>query len=592
MLSSIFKEILNGWVQATQEQFNNHPIANKLRRDLKDSVQEILSDRDIEYIVKASPGAGNWASVPWLSILDPRITETTQEGIYPVYLFRADGTGVYLSLGLGTTRLKERFGATQAKIKAKKIAERIYSITPQIKNWAKTDIDLRASTDLGRSYEWGTAGAIFYPAEEIPSTDVLINDLNELLNIYNNLPSDIMDDVDENNMVDNSLDKVSIPKPFLLLAGLSGTGKTRFVREQAQSPETYCPVSVRPDWHEPSDLLGYVSRLSGKPEYVTTKVLDFIISAWRVVTPDADARGAGELDLSVAPYWLCLDEMNLAPVEQYFADYLSVLESRKFRDDGVYECDPLLDSGFLKRLQADGNPQKDLGLQGDDDLWAYFLEYGIAIPPNLIVAGTVNMDETTHGFSRKVIDRAFTFDFGEFFPNDYAQFFEPDIKPVIFTYPQKTQAVKSDLAGTVDSDGGKTIRFLESLNSLLKSTPFELAYRALNEALLQVICFNPQTDAELQAVWDDFLMSKVLPRIDGDEDKLTIKKDNEARNLLTELAVMLENELSEIWAADRKDFFRVYADGTDITGISCRTKAKLVWMSGRLEMNTFTSFWP
>jgi len=594
MLNEIFKEILNNWVQATHEQFANHPIAHKLRNDLKELIQKILSSRDIPYKIKASAGTGNWANVPWLSILDPQITASTQEGIYPVYLFRADGTGFYLSLGFGTTNLIHIFGAVQAKREAVNIANKIHTIVPEIVNWGNAEIDLRASTSLGQSYEWASAGAIFYPANEIPNTDVLITDLNELIDLYGKIPSDFK--VDEgvkvdNFMINNNSDLISLPKPFLLLAGLSGTGKTRFVREQAQSKETYCPVPVRPDWHEPSDLLGYVSRLSGKPEYVSTKVLEFIIRAWKAVAPNADSQGIGELDLNVAPYWLCLDEMNLAPVEQYFADYLSVLESRRFRD-GEYECDALLDSSLLKNLQIEGNPQKDLGLNGSDDLWDYFVEYGIGIPPNLIVAGTVNMDETTHGFSRKVIDRAFTLDFGEFFPNDYMQFFTSKTKTVTFTYPLLTQAKQSDLVNTVDSDGNKTIQFLESVNGLLKSTPFELAYRALNELLLQVVCFNPQSSAELQAVWDDFLMLKVLPRIDGDEDKLTIKKGDEAKNLLKELAVLLQRELGEIWDGERKDFYRVNSDGSVITRIKCRSKTKLAWMSDRLEVNTFTSFWP
>ncbi len=126
----------------------------------------------------------------------------------------------------------------------------------------------------------------------------------------------------------------SLSKPFLLLAGISGTGKTRFVREQAktskQFAETYCLTSVRPDWHEPSDLLGYISRLNGPAEYITTDVLQFIAKAWRaiadsgltVVVQESEDQGkrlvvAGERDEldKVLPYWLCLDEMNLAPVE-------------------------------------------------------------------------------------------------------------------------------------------------------------------------------------------------------------------------------------------------------------------------------------
>lgn len=388
-----------------------------------------------------------------------------------------------------------------------------------------------------------------------------------------------------------------LPKPFLLLAGISGTGKTRFVSQQASAfgPDTinYCLVSVRPDWHEPSDLLGYVSRLSGAPQYVSTKVLDFIIKAWKVAAPEATADGAGDLDLTAIPYWLCLDEMNLAPVEQYFADYLSVLESREFRGDKYY-CEPLLDKTLLQDLNnGKGNIKSDLGLDNDDSLWQYYLNHGISIPPNLIVAGTVNMDETTHGFSRKVIDRAFTFDFGEFFPNDYDSFFQPETIPKTFSYSLLTQATQSDLSDTYDFDGEKTVTFLKTVNEVLKQTPFELAYRALNELLLQVACFKPDSEPQLQAVWDDFLMAKVLPRIDGDEDKLRFKTDDDTvTNLLEALSDVLSKQLNTIWDETRLDFYRQKLDGSEVGGISCRSKAKLAWMKNRLDTNTFTSFWP
>ncbi len=388
-----------------------------------------------------------------------------------------------------------------------------------------------------------------------------------------------------------------LPKTFILLAGISGTGKTRFVREQASAVDStgnnYCLVSVRPDWHEPSDLLGYISRLSGKPEYVTTNVLDFIIRAWQVIAPDADYQGIGELDLSAVPYWLCLDEMNLAPVEQYFADYLSVLETRQFHN-GEYSCEALLDQNLLQNLNRDsgGELQKTLGLDDRNELWQYFLNFGISIPPNLIVAGTVNMDETTHGFSRKVIDRALTIDFGEFFPNDYDSFFDAESKPKILTYSLLTQASKEDLSDTFDVDGEKSIAFLNAVNSLLKQTPFELAYRALNELLLQVACANPQTEDQLQAVWDDFLMSKVLPRIDGDEDKLRNIKSDSDNNLLQSLSELLKEQLSAIWDGVRLDSYREKIDGSVIDDIECRSKAKLHWMTNRLDVNTFTSYWP
>ncbi len=402
---------------------------------------------------------------------------------------------------------------------------------------------------------------------------------------------------DARNKSTASIIHLTLPKPFILLAGISGTGKTRFVREQAiafdAEKNNYCLVSVRPDWHEPSDLLGYVSRLSGTPKYISTKVLNFIVKAWQVVAPDATQDGTGELDYDAVPYWLCLDEMNLAPVEQYFADYLSVLESREFSDDS-YKCEALLDKGLLQDLATnDAEIQKTLGLEDNDDLWQYFLNHGIAIPPNLIVAGTVNMDETTHGFSRKVIDRALTIDFGEFFPNDYVNYFQQKTRPKCFSYSKQSQASQDNLAETFDVDGSKSIAFLSSVNDILKHTPFELAYRALNELLLQVECFKPETEEQLYAVWDDFLMSKVLPRIDGDEDKLRVKKDDDTViNLLEALSELLEVQLGDIWNGVRFDFYRENTDSSVIDDIPCRSKAKLIWMQNRLTTNTFTSFWP
>lgn len=426
-----------------------------------------------------------------------------------------------------------------------------------------------------------------------------------------------------------SLKAKNISKPFILLAGISGTGKTRFVREQAKATgsieETYCLTSVRPDWHEPSDLLGYISRLGEQPQYIATDVLRFIVKAWKEIIEEiifengepADWRGRKLAE--IRPFWLCLDEMNLAPVEQYFSDYLSILETREWKEpepesklDYYYDCDPLikgelfssLDSGHKQGFEKPSNLlAKDLGLDltadPDKDIWAYFLKYGIAIPFNLIVAGTVNMDETTHGFSRKVIDRALSFDFGEFFPNDYNEFFLPQTSHIALSYPIWSQASQSDLADTIDPDGTKTVAFLTAVNKVLKNTPFELAYRALNELLLAVVSAQPQDDLTLKAVWDDFMMCKVLPRIEGDSDKLTTAN---GKALLDELNAVLAEQLMPIWQAEenaanqRPDLYREKIAGTTdeekVLPIPCRSKSKLKWMSDRLASATFTSFWP
>lgn len=410
----------------------------------------------------------------------------------------------------------------------------------------------------------------------------------------------------------------SLPKPFLLLAGISGTGKSRFVRKQAEQHQigraNYCLVAVRPDWHEPSDLLGYVTRLSGSPVYVATDVLRFIVAAWKALhtaglnihggyRDGEDAlvttylSGSNEQMDAVAPYWLCLDEMNLAPVEQYFADYLSLIETRDWQQNGenfIYCCDAMLKAGVLGELNtiAQRELASALGLDGtapgeaDHALWQHFLAHGIAIPPNLIVAGTVNMDETTHGFSRKVIDRAMSFDFGEFFPNVFDDFYASETSHVTLTFPRHAsgrQALAKD-------DAQPSIDFLQAVNGVLKGSPFELAYRALNELLLAVYCHgSPVPGPELQAVWDDFLMQKVLPRIEGDADKLQGKEDG---NLLSRLRDLLENQLGDIWSEGRQrpDFYRLQANKPMQT--NCRSRRKINWMLDRLASSGFTSFWP
>lgn len=399
-----------------------------------------------------------------------------------------------------------------------------------------------------------------------------------------------------------------LPKPFLLLAGISGTGKTRFIREQAEASgtidENYELVAVRPDWHEPSDLLGYISRLSSNgAEYITTDVVKFLAKAWRAIF-DAGLTIKGERDGLVLtgegdqlnelkPYWLCLDEMNLAPVEQYFSDYLSILETREWKwsdSNFTYRCDAVLKPSLFKQV-AESNIdklQEDVGLENHQKLWDLILEHGLSIPPNLIVAGTVNMDETTHGFSRKVIDRALSFDFGEFFPNDYDQFFEADTKPKALTFPIWSQAKKEQLTAEADPEGKETIKFLTAVNAELMNSPFELAYRALNELLLSVIAFKPENNKELQAVWDDFLMCKVLPRIEGDLDKLRGED-----GILASLEELLATELEGIWSdnAQRKDLYRTKESGDDFN-VACRSKKKLAWMNERLSTAGFTSFWP
>lgn len=140
-------------------------------------------------------------------------------------------------------------------------------------------------------------------------------------------------------------------KPFLLLAGISGTGKSRIVRELARAcwgvdspeykdhkPKNFEMIQVKPNWHDSSELIGYVSRLGDEPTFIAGDFLKFVVRAW---------------ENESTPYFLCLDEMNLAPVEQYFAEYLSVVESRKRNETGKVVTDPILKPEFEKERNGE-----------------------------------------------------------------------------------------------------------------------------------------------------------------------------------------------------------------------------------------------
>lgn len=631
-IQSLFKQILSNWVRATTEQFTNHPTAVIFRADLKKSIENIAYRSNKEFKVKASVGAGNWANVPWVSILDTRITTTTQSGIYPVYLFCADGSGFYLSLNQGTTAPTREFGAINAQRQAIELKSQLLNNIYELSTWDNAPLNLHATTNLGRSYEPTNISAKYYPADDIPSDEELIKDLEWLLSLYDKCVSFLSNEEHPILDIENlpKLNSTSLYKQFILLAGISGTGKTRFIREQVKDypgQKNYCLVPVRPDWHEPSDLLGYISRISGKKEYVSTPVLHFITQAWiHIFECVGEVRSDGKIGLSqeqldhIPPFWLCLDEMNLAPVEQYFADYLSVLETRHwytspelatFTDkegieyDYLYQCAPLLKADTLsKQLDDDSRIElaEKLGLDLDislhQEIWASFCQHGISIPFNLMVAGTVNMDETTHGFSRKVIDRALTFDFNEFFPNDFDAYFAPALQPRLLGYPTWSDGRAITDIPELEQFSQKSVTFLKAVNGVLQQSPFELAYRALNELMLALLAHHPANTAELVAIWDDFMMCKVLPRIEGDSDKLRSHQTADS-DVLIDLENVLAEQFAEHWEGIRPDLFnrKVTANGensppAEPPHIPCRSKKKLAWMKERLARQCFTSFWP
>lgn len=610
MIQQSIETILNRYVQARRsEQFGGEHELFKFFEQIRDDLTQSDVLRKRPHVrVKFSAGQGNWARVPWIALLDTRETSTTQKGVYCVFLFRQDMSGVYITFNQGVTELINQYGRPRAHQELRRRAKDFQKFCGSITSHGfKLDegIELRADPGLGADYEYSTIAYKLYETGKVPSDSSILADVELTLVAYDNYMQRTPATPQPTTLIKPNR-TTQLPKPFLLLAGISGTGKTRFVREQAtasaeqfgiQNLNNYCLVAVRPDWHEPSDLLGYISRIgSDGPRYIVTDLLRFIVAAWKHAVSSADSKSLTYKPFdSICPFWLCLDEMNLAPVEQYFADYLSILETRSWSGD-EYRCDPLLKADVIKQLDAGGREElwKNLDVDGEDTagLREYFLNSGIPLPPNLIVAGTVNMDETTHGFSRKVIDRALTIDFGEFFSNDYSQYYEADKKttPRTLTFPRISGVHDSGtVTAAADPDGRKSIAFLAGVNEILNGSPFQLAFRALNEILLSVCCFNPTDAPHIQAVWDDFLMMKVLPRIEGDADKLALRDDI---SLLTRLADRLKSLLPDIWDGVRPELFRENIAEGDSLLTPCRSKRKIEWMQKRLAENGFTTFWP
>lgn len=323
-------------------------------------------------------------------------------------------------------------------------------------------------------------------------------------------------------------------KPFMLLAGISGTGKSRIVRKLAQAtntkeyaneedrwkdnrPDNFELIQVKPNWHNSMDVVGYMSNIPA-PHYVFTDFVRFIVKAWQHKD---------------TPYFLCLDEMNLAPVEEYFAEFLSAIESRAMDENGEYITDPII--APFKEFAQDVREDMLKQLLGEahhteaNPLAIQFTEKGLTLPPNLMVMGTVNMDETTFSFSRKVLDRAMSVEMNEVKYDDFLSG-KTELMPLLTEWndklvnrPQKACEVQEQI------DSQKVIDYLKAVNELLDCTPFKLGYRAANEAILYVSAYQDfaKDDFNIEKALDEFTLMKILSRIEGDDSRLAIDEKDE-----------------------------------------------------------------
>lgn len=413
-------------------------------------------------------------------------------------------------------------------------------------------------------------------------------------------------------------------KPFLLLAGISGTGKSRIVRELAfkscpkylqdkdgTTPGNYCMIEVKPNWHDSTELLGYYSNMN--KSYQFKKFVKFLVKAKM---------------FPKVPFFVCLDEMNLAPVEHYFAEMLSIMETRKHpKIEGTDEVDKeVIKTGAIVDAQhfrefaglTDKNGNIYTMLKTDRDIYMKLhgldtesdideeigkrtdlTTEGLTLPDNVIIIGTVNMDDTTHQFSRKVIDRAMTIEmnggrlsdmFGgskdlEYLPQEEQEKWQDCFRQRYVTADEVLEEhpeAADDIVKIVPEK-------LENINKALKGTPFEVSYRVLNELTIMVgVLLDSKKEGEtlddiINQALDRILLMKILPRIEGDSDMFNLSRDFKQEN-----HVEYNNRLE--WLMELAP--EIVAEEQDGEEHRQTAREKIKEMKERLQNQEFTRFWP
>lgn len=296
-------------------------------------------------------------------------------------------------------------------------------------------------------------------------------------------------------------------KPFVILSGISGTGKSKIVELFAEAIGAnsgngrFHLIPVRPDWSDGSELIGYRNIESKFQPGILTNI----------------AKEAAAAENADKPYFLCLDEMNLARVEYYFSDLLSIMESRKINnDDNITKTEKLIKNELF------GADEEAREVYGD-----------VYIPQNLYIIGTVNMDETTFPFSRKVLDRANTiefndvnlgFDFEKYIEerNKREQENESTYNKAVNYHNDLLRSKYIKLVDCIENNaeehskiGENVIDELTAVNKILEKVNLHFGYRVRDEIVFYVLYAVDENIMTFEKALDYAIKQKILSRIQG-----------------------------------------------------------------------------
>ncbi|MEK4509152.1 MrcB family domain-containing protein [Paenibacillus sp. FSL K6-2524] len=606
-LHNAFNKVMTTYLDAKKESFKEHEIGTFVRQTIPNEIRKLSFIHD-GFKVKGSVGNGKWADIPWIAVMDKRVTNTTQQGEYIVYLFAESMKSVYLTLAQGVTIPQKEKGKREGSQYLREKASELRLILP-LEGMKKDEEIYLTGSGLGEVYQDSTIAYYRYDLDQLPDESILIEDLRNVIENYkiyvesieggNKTYNQIEEEAATNSPLEQPqvLMKITDPdvkttilqirnyivkqgfyfpdylienlylslktKPFVILAGISGSGKTRLVRLFAEAVGAtsdngqFSLIPVRPDWSDPSDLIGYRD-IAGS--FKPGPLSDVIVEATK---PENLEK----------PYFICLDEMNLARVEHYFSDVMSLLETQEWSVEGQITTDAILPTSRFDSIE-------DQELYGD-----------LRIPENIYIIGTVNMDETTYPFSKKILDRANTLEF------NYINLLQlPILNEQFNSSAEQLTAhqlfIRSDYLKLVDAFSEyselvtRTTEKLSKINDILEDIHAHVGFR-IRDAVCFYLIYNERFKLMTEEEAFDFqLMQKILPRIQGSHSSVK-------RVLLQLMKGALGNNLSvNELMEDASSLYTQWNRGkTPPPAKHPQSARKLAYMLRRLEDDGFTSYW-
>lgn len=340
------------------------------------------------------------------------------------------------------------------------------------KTWPCMFVGKSVNKDRMGNYEWKMRDELKEALKEVN----ILQHLDDSEETVFRLPDTFNDQLSKRFV--NSL----LAKPFVILTGNSGTGKTRiatrfakYLEVQFADGKNYELVSVGADWTDNTAMLGYFNPLgnNGNGEYCDTAILRLFIRAKE--NPEY-------------PFFLILDEMNLSHVERYFSDFLSHMET----------------------------PDTPFAIE-------HFSNGELTYPDNLFVIGTVNIDETTYMFSPKVLDRANVIEFKPDRNSVFALFDQQVFEETITSADKNTARAFMSLARKIKEKYSMDMSWAKDafgqVYTILEKYGFEFAYRTVKEICRYIYASKELLNSSfsIDVAVDEQIIQKLLPKVYGNK---------------------------------------------------------------------------